>query len=64
VVDLLRHDRDDFQREMGQVRLGFDLDELRATMGEAGLVDARVRALAPEPQAKGPALVLATASTP
>lgn len=64
VVDLLRHDRDEFQREMGQVRLGFDLDELRATMGEAGLADARVRALAPEPQAKGPALVLATASVP
>jgi SAM-dependent methyltransferase len=62
VVDLLRHDRDDFRREMGQVRLGFDLDELCAMMGEAGLVDVSVRALAPEPQAKGPALALATGS--
>jgi ArsR family transcriptional regulator len=62
VVDLLRHDRDDFRRDMGQVRLGFDLDELQKILGEAGLGDARVRTLAPEPQAKGPALVLATAS--
>jgi ArsR family transcriptional regulator len=62
VVDLLRHDRDDFRREMGQERLGFDVDELRRMMTEAGLTDARARALAPEPQAKGPALVLATAS--
>jgi ArsR family transcriptional regulator len=62
VVDLLRHDRDDFRREMGQVRLGFDLDELCSMMGEAGLVGVSVRALAPEPQAKGPALALATGS--
>jgi len=62
VVDLLRHDRDEFRRDMGQVRLGFDLDELQKIMGEAGLGDARARALAPEAQAKGPALVLATAS--
>jgi ArsR family transcriptional regulator len=62
VVDLLRHDRDDFRREMGQERPGFDGSELGKMMAEAGLVDARVRTLAPEPQAKGPALVLATAS--
>jgi ArsR family transcriptional regulator len=60
VVDLLRHDRDDFRRDMGQVRLGFDLDELPKIIGEAGLGDARARALAPEARAKGPALVLAT----
>ena len=33
-------------------------------MGEAGLGEARARTLSPEPQAKGPALVLATASAP
>ncbi len=64
VVDLLRHDRDDFRREMGQERLGFDPDELTGMMGAAGLVEARASTLAPEPQAKGPALVLATASAP
>ena len=62
VVDLLRHDRADFQREMGQVRPGFDPDALRTLLAEAGLEDARARALTPEPQAKGPALIIATAS--
>jgi ArsR family transcriptional regulator len=62
VVDLLRHDREDFRREMGQERLGFEPDELAAAVGEARLLDARVRALPPEPQAKGPALLLATAT--
>ena len=33
-------------------------------MGEAGLSGAAARPLAPEPQAKGPALVLASASKP
>jgi ArsR family transcriptional regulator len=62
VVDLLRHDREEFRREMGQERLGFEPDELQAALREAGLVDIHVRALPPEPQAKGPALLLASAS--
>lgn len=62
VVDLLRHDRDDFRREMGQERLGFGQDELQTLLAEAGLMDVRVRALPPEPQAKGPVLLMATAS--
>jgi ArsR family transcriptional regulator len=61
VVDLLRHDRDDFRREMGQARLGFAVEELEEMLAGAGLGEARARTLAPEPQAKGPALVLATA---
>jgi ArsR family transcriptional regulator len=64
VVDLLRHDREEFRREMGQERLGFEPDELERALGDAGLADVRVRALPPEPQAKGPALLLATAAAP
>jgi SAM-dependent methyltransferase len=62
VTDLLRHDREEFRREMGQLRLGFDLQEMEAQLGTAGLDDIRVRSLAPDPEAKGPALLLATAT--
>jgi ArsR family transcriptional regulator len=62
VTDLLRHDREEFRREMGQLRLGFDTQEMETLLGTAGLDDVRVRALAPDPEAKGPALLLATAT--
>lgn len=62
VVDLLRHDREEFRREMGQLRLGFDEKEMAALIGSAGLEDVRVRPLPPDPEAKGPALMLATAT--
>jgi ArsR family transcriptional regulator len=62
IVDLLPHDRDDFRRQMGQTRLGFDAKELEQLLTEAGLSDAIIRPLPPEPSAKGPALFLATAT--
>jgi ArsR family transcriptional regulator len=61
VLDVLRHDREDFQRAMGQSVPGFEAEGLGAMMNEAGLVSRASRPLAPEPGAKGPALVLATA---
>lgn len=64
VVDLLRHDREDFRRQMGQSSLGFDPEELARMLDEAGLSGSSCRPLAPEPQARGPALVLAAASRP
>jgi hypothetical protein len=64
VVDLLHHDRDDFQREMEQVRPGFETAELAELMAGAGLEGVRCQPLAPEPQAKGPALVLAAGRRP
>jgi ArsR family transcriptional regulator len=62
VVDLLRHDRDAFRRQMGQLGNGFEPAELAALLEGAGLAGVRCRALAPEPKAKGPALLLATAT--
>ena len=59
VVDLLRHDRDDFRRQMGQRSLGFETDEMKGLMTGAGLTAVRVRAIPPEDGAKGPALILA-----
>jgi len=64
VVDLLRHDREEFRRQMGQRRLGFEPEELLQMMGEAGLAGASASPLAPEPQAKGPALLLAAGTRP
>jgi hypothetical protein len=61
VVDLLRHDREELRREMGQLRLGFAAEELAELLGEAGFAVASCRPLSPEPQAKGPALLLAVA---
>ena len=60
IVDLLPHDRDDFRRQLGQTRLGFDPKELSQLLLEAGFTSPRIVPLPPEPAAKGPALFLAT----
>jgi len=61
VVDLLRHDREDFRRQMGQELRGFETTELVDLLKDTGLSHAGARHLTPEPNVKGPALVLATA---
>jgi ArsR family transcriptional regulator len=61
IVDLLPHDREDFRRQMGQTRNGFDAKELEQLMLEAGFTTPAIAPLPPEPNAKGPALFLATA---
>ena len=60
VVDLLRHDRDDFRRQMGQYSLGFEPEGLAELLSENGFKSVRCDHLPPEPKAKGPALLLAT----
>ena len=59
VVDLLRHDREEFRRTYGQSNPGFDPDALRKSMEAAGLAEVDVRPLPPEPETSGPALLLA-----
>jgi SAM-dependent methyltransferase len=59
VVDLLRHDREDFRRQTGQRRLGFEPEDLAVLMRDAGVVPDHCAPLPPEPGAKGPALLLA-----
>jgi ArsR family transcriptional regulator len=60
-VDLLRHDRDEFRRQMGQQSLGFEPDGLEALARRAGFDATTARPLPPEPKAKGPALLLLSA---
>jgi ArsR family transcriptional regulator len=63
-VDLLRHDREDFRRDTGQVRLGFEPSELGSLLEAAGLHEVSCRPLPPEAKARGPALVLAAGARP
>jgi ArsR family transcriptional regulator len=60
VLDVLRHEREDFQRAMGQAVPGFEEGALLEMTGEAGLETTSCRPLAPAPGARGPALLLAT----
>lgn len=61
VVDLLRHDRDDFRRQMGQYSLGFEPGGLKQLLADNGFERVRCEHLPPEAKAKGPALLRATA---
>jgi ArsR family transcriptional regulator len=62
ILDLLPHDRDDFRRQLGQRAMGFAPEELSQMLAACGFANPAVRALAPEPDVKGPALFLATAT--
>ena len=62
IVDLLPHDRDDFRRQMNQTSAGIASDDLRMWLGSAGFATISARPLPPEPDVKGPALFLATAT--
>jgi SAM-dependent methyltransferase len=62
IVDLLRHDRDDFRRQLGQRWPGFEPADLHKMLDAAGLRDAAVTPLPPDADAKGPALFVATAT--
>ncbi len=64
VVDLSRHGDESFARRLGQARFGFAPDELTRGFAAAGLSAPAVRPLPPEPGARGPALLIATARQP
>ncbi len=61
VIDMLRHDRREFQQQMGHVWLGFEPTQITEWLRAAGFDPVRVQPLPPAPQAKGPALFAATA---
>jgi ArsR family transcriptional regulator len=62
VVDLLRHDRESFRTDMGQLHLGFECVEMENLMTAAGLAAAHCRPIPPAPEATGPALLTASAA--
>jgi ArsR family transcriptional regulator len=61
VLEAARHGDEALRRRMGQARPGFEPAELEALVAGAGLRDVAARTLPPEPGAKGPGVVVATA---
>lgn len=62
VLDMRAHERGaEYSEEMGHVWPGFDPEAVLQWMEEAGFDDARVLPLPPDPEASGPALLVATA---
>lgn len=63
VVDMLPHDRVEYQQTMGHVHLGFAVDDVQRWSTAAGFTSFQHHALPPAPQAKGPTLFAAVLST-
>ena len=61
VIDLLEHDRREYQQQMGHVWLGFGRAQMEGWLRDAGFDGVRVTPLPPAPQAQGPALFAASA---
>ena len=62
VCDMLPHEREEYKQQMGHVWLGFGDDQIRRLLGAAGFTDPRVVSLPTDPDAKGPALFVASAT--
>ena len=59
IIDMLPHDRTEYQQQMGHVWLGFPERQITKLLTAAGFADVRVRALPISADAKGPALFVA-----
>jgi ubiquinone/menaquinone biosynthesis C-methylase UbiE/DNA-binding transcriptional ArsR family regulator len=62
LVDMLPHDREHYRQQMGHVWLGFSEDYIARLLEHHGFTNTRVVALPPDAKAKGPALLVATAT--
>ena len=60
IVDMLPHDRSEYQQEMGHLWLGFTREQLERFLRPAGLRLDRFEPLPADPQARGPLLFAAT----
>jgi ubiquinone/menaquinone biosynthesis C-methylase UbiE/DNA-binding transcriptional ArsR family regulator len=61
VVDMLPHDREEYQQQMGHVWLGFSEEQVVRHLAASGFEEVRLRALPPDPEAGGPTLFAASA---
>jgi ubiquinone/menaquinone biosynthesis C-methylase UbiE/DNA-binding MarR family transcriptional regulator len=61
VVDMLPHERTEYQQQMGHVWLGFSEDAMRRHLTAAGFVQIRFKGLPIDPAANGPAVFVAIA---
>lgn len=60
ICDMLPHDREAYRQQMGHVWLGFTEAQVTGWLEAAGFDGVRVTVLPPEPEAKGPALFVAS----
>jgi ubiquinone/menaquinone biosynthesis C-methylase UbiE len=61
VVDMEPHEREEYRTTMGHLWLGFSAEQMTGWLTAAGFAPPRIVPLAPDPQAKGPALFAARA---
>jgi ubiquinone/menaquinone biosynthesis C-methylase UbiE/DNA-binding MarR family transcriptional regulator len=61
IIDMLPHDRAEYQQQMGHVWLGFPERQMRKLLASAGFDSVRVHTLPISQDAKGPALFAAVA---
>jgi ubiquinone/menaquinone biosynthesis C-methylase UbiE len=61
VVDMEPHEREEYRSTMGHLWLGFSAEQMTGWLIAAGFAPPRIVPLAPDPQAKGPALFTARA---
>lgn len=61
IIDMLRHDRQEYREQMGHVWLGFEPAQMTDWLTAAGFEQVRVHPLPPAPEAKGPPLFAASA---
>ncbi len=62
IIDMLPHDRAEYQQQMGHVWLGFPEAQLRKLLGTAGFDEIRMHPLPIDEGAKGPALFAVVAT--
>ena len=62
IVDMLPHEREEYQQQMGHVWLGFSDKQITKFLNGAGFGNVRVRPLPVDHDAKGPALFAAVAT--
>jgi ArsR family transcriptional regulator len=61
IVDLMSHDRVEYVVQLGHVWQGFDGEQVKEWLGNAGFTSCRHRPLPADPEAKGPTLFVASA---
>lgn len=64
IVDMHQHSRVEYKEQMGHVWLGFEPDRVAGWLAEAGFERVRLHPLAPDADAKGPALFVAVGQLP
>jgi ArsR family transcriptional regulator len=61
IVDLMSHDRVEYIVQLGHVWQGFDAEQMKEWLTNAGFTSSRYRSLPADPDARGPSLFVASA---